>query len=73
MAVCSKCKKTGDLRPYGKGGALVCFPCGMDDLPTTKKEFGALLGAAEDEGTGSVVLTPDGPKPLAPRKGKKTR
>jgi len=49
-----------ELRPYGKGGALVCFDCGMKDLETTNVEFGKRLDAA-----GPVaVLTPDGPKKM---------
>lgn len=68
--VCSKCgsperadddEGLSELRPYGKGGALVCFPCGMADEATTNAEFARQLDAA---GPGAV-LTADGPRPLA--------
>jgi hypothetical protein len=26
---CEYCGKTAELRPYGKGGAKICFECGM--------------------------------------------
>lgn len=29
--VCSICGKTAELRPYGKGGAWICYPCMMKD------------------------------------------
>lgn len=28
-ARCSHCQRTGDLRPYGRGGTWVCFGCAM--------------------------------------------
>lgn len=27
MHKCCYCNKTGDLRPYGPKGAMVCYPC----------------------------------------------
>lgn len=44
--VCSVCQKSGDLRPYGKDGALICFPCGMKNEKRTKEEFSKALDAA---------------------------
>ena len=29
--VCELCGKVEELRPYGPGGANVCFDCGMKD------------------------------------------
>ena len=29
--ICSSCKKKDELRPYGKGGARVCYECAMKD------------------------------------------
>ena len=64
--------KTGDseLRPYGPGGAWICFPCAMtpERRDETDRQFGQQLSSAERtalaEGGAGVVLTPDGPKPL---------
>jgi hypothetical protein len=56
---CHYCGCTGDLRPYGPGGALVCFPCGTATPKReaeTEREFGRLLGIAEAKGTGAVVI-----------------
>mgnify|MGYP001612132416 FL=1 len=62
--VCVYCGRSGEpggLRPYGPGGALVCFKCATSSKhdAETKAEYARQLGAA-----GPVaVLTPDGPKP----------
>lgn len=73
---CSKCKRhetAGDgrseLRPYAKGGALICFDCVKSspaDEAIAKQQFCGLLDQIE----GPAVLTPRGPKPL---KGNKKR
>ena len=77
---CSKCGRTegsrivGDgahrieLRPYGKGGALVCFDCGMADEQTTAREYGRRLEAASVL-TGAAQLSPRGPIPRIMVKG----
>ena len=33
---CTNCGKVAELRPYGKGGANICYCCGMKDMETTK-------------------------------------
>jgi hypothetical protein len=52
-----------ELRPYGPGGAWVCFRCAMlpKNLGTTETQFRSQLDAA-----GSVVVIgePTGPRPL---------
>jgi hypothetical protein len=46
-ASCSLCSKVRELRPYGAGGALVCFECGMKDERTARKQAArALFGAS---------------------------
>lgn len=83
LAVCCACGRgalpasedpTGEseLRPYGPGGAPICYSCAMasERLAETNRQFHTRLDAAEsaslaDGGTvAHVVLTPDGPKPL---------
>lgn len=36
---CEECGKKDELRPYGKGGKWICFPCGMKDEETTSRNF----------------------------------
>lgn len=38
-AKCTVCGELAELRPYGKDGAEICFPCAMKDLETTKEMF----------------------------------
>ena len=57
-ASCSTCGKSADCRPYGNGGVLVCFACGMADVETTEREFGALLAECEGD---DIILTTAGP------------
>lgn len=38
-AHCSMCQREEELRPYGKGGAWVCFDCAMKDEPTAAEMF----------------------------------
>jgi hypothetical protein len=60
------CGATEDLRPYGPGGAWVCFPCAMatpEREHQTEHAFGALLDAA-DAPTGVALLTDEGPAPV---------
>ena len=55
-----------ELRPYGPGGADVCFQC-MTKSPEREaaahKVFGAQLDAANAGGQGVSTLTSDGPEP----------
>jgi len=80
--VCHYCKKPenfavdnqSELRPYGPGGAWVCFRCAFDgEHPDRGKQaeaaFGALLDGAEAISTTGVVAIgdPTGPRPFDPR------
>ena len=44
--MCSVCGRLTETRPYGKGGALVCFPCGMKDEETVNREYQKRLDQA---------------------------
>lgn len=67
---CHYCKTTEkDLRPYGPGGAWVCFPCGTatpEREAQAEAAFGALLDAnAEISHSGIVVIGEEsGPRPF---------
>ena len=67
MKACSICKSTDrELRPYGKGGAPICFPCMKADPAVereAKRQFNAAMTRAAAESS-TVVLTSDGPKPM---------
>ena len=54
ISACSICQKQEELRPYGKGGALVCFDCAMKDEDEAKRQFSKVL-------QGSDVLIIDEP------------
>lgn len=59
------CGTTEHLRPYGPGGALICFPC-MKAAPERERQaeqaFGAQLDAAQAiSDIGSAVLSADRP------------
>lgn len=65
---CQQAKPRADLRPYGPGGAYVCFPCiksSPEREQAAKNAFGALLDANEIP-TGVTILTEDGPEPFTP-------
>lgn len=47
-AVCSDCGKVDDLRPYGPGGAWVCFDCAMKDEDEAKRQFAKLFSGERD-------------------------
>ncbi len=36
---CTVCGNFAELRPYGKDGTFVCFPCGMKDEKTALEQF----------------------------------
>ena len=44
-SVCAECQKFGELRPYGKNGAWICFSCGMKDKSETERQFSSALDA----------------------------
>ncbi len=61
-----------ELRPYGPGGAPVCFDCGTnpEHQAQTEAAFGALLGANEaisPVGVAMIDGSSEGPKPFDPR------
>lgn len=68
--VCMYCKQPNgggprELRPYGPGGADVCFECALaspEKRRETEREFAAKLNAAEvASGEGIALLPGDGP------------
>ena len=71
MRTCCYCgSHERELRPYGPGGADLCFPC-MKATPgreeQAKSAYGALLEGAEAAsalGGGAVVGQSVGPQPL---------
>lgn len=66
--VCHYCGPTDEeLRPYGPGGAPICFPC-MKAKPEREKAARAELGRRFDKAGPVAVLTPDGPKPFPRRR-----
>lgn len=42
-STCDLCGREAETRPYGPGGADVCFDCGMQDEEEAKRRFEALL------------------------------
>lgn len=58
-----------DLRPYGPGGAPICFECATrpEHEAAAWAQFHALMDAAEDtaaQGGKVVVLSTDGPRAI---------
>lgn len=48
--VCSGCGLVDEVRPYGPGGSLICYPCGMKDRENTNRRMGIVLfGDTPDE------------------------
>ena len=42
---CSACGKWADTRPYGPGGARICFDCAMgDEAGTRRRMWQSLFG-----------------------------
>jgi len=69
-AACHYCGTTEQLRPYGPGGAPLCFPC-MKATPERDKAagdaFGAIINANEAiSPVGATLLTETGIGPLVP-------
>lgn len=44
---CDLCGAIAELRPYGPGGACVCFQCAMKDERGTEARFRAILDGEE--------------------------
>lgn len=72
MATCQTCSnefEADDLRPYGPGGSLICFPCAMS--PERKKQTEANLSAQMDAAMAQsnivIIGEPTGPRPMNPR------
>ena len=71
MSGCCYCGTTDDLlRPYGPGGAPLCFPC-LKSTPEREAQAGAAFGALLDANaamspTGAVVLNDPELRPLQP-------
>lgn len=40
---CQLCGEVGETRPYGPGGAQVCFSCGKADEEETERQAGAFM------------------------------
>jgi hypothetical protein len=80
MTVCSYCGRaplgdeadpTGrsELRPYGKGGAPICFDCAFksENRAETDRQLDAAFDAAEDASpVGGIELAEHGVRPLDP-------
>ncbi len=45
---CQECGKISELRPYGKDGKWVCFPCGMKDEEEAVRQFTKLFSDERD-------------------------
>jgi hypothetical protein len=69
---CHYCGSTeAELRPYGPGGAQVCFPCAMETPEReaqAKGAFGSLLDASDAISPVGVTLIgqASGPQPYVP-------
>lgn len=69
---CHYCDQEFDrvwLRPYGPGGALVCFPCATSperNEATEAAMYATIEAAIALSPVGSVVLDADGPHPFSP-------
>jgi len=65
---CGADEQTRDLRPYGPGGAWVCFPCAMA-TPEREQEahnaFDALFTAACEASPVVQLGSKHGPTPLS--------
>jgi hypothetical protein len=71
VSTCHWCGPTDrELRPYGPGGANICYPCMKADPGRERAAagvFGALLDANAAIGDDIVVIgSQDGPQPFDP-------
>lgn len=69
---CGKGAEVDEMRPYGPGGSWIHYRCMMADPAReagAKRNFGALLDAAQAVGSGVATIgegCEDGPVPGAP-------
>lgn len=68
---CGDAKPRPDLRPYGPGGEMVCFPCAQatpERVEVTERAMAALLEAsAAASPLGIAAVTDDGYEPFVGR------
>ena len=41
---CDDCGEVKELRPYGPGGSVVCFDCGMKDKDEAERQMKRYMG-----------------------------
>lgn len=46
--VCAACNVVAEVRPYGPGGTLICFPCGKQDPEGTARRMLLALYGPQD-------------------------
>lgn len=61
---CRYCDATENLRPYGPGGADVCYPCAMATPGRTAEAERQLFKLLDVAGPGPLILTGRGPRKL---------
>lgn len=63
--ICFYCKKAvHDLRPYGPGGSLICFPCMKENPEREELAKQQMKLYIQSMGTAVVVGLENGPVPL---------
>lgn len=65
--VCCVCGQSeAEMRPYGPGGAPICFPCATrpENQAAAERQFMEQFEAAALKTGGVAVLTKEGPKPV---------
>lgn len=62
---CGVCEGVEDCRPYGEGGALVCFGCAFATPEAEQRTTETFIKALDACGL-AAVLAEDGPQPLLP-------
>lgn len=68
MSKCTACSNDDELRPYGAGGAMICFPCSdatAESRLIRDQEFTRQLDAAAAVSGVIVVGEPTGPRPMS--------
>jgi hypothetical protein len=65
MTICAECGVDDECRPYGKGGAMICFDCAMKDEAETEKNFVAQLEAAGQHSDIVILGEETGPRPAS--------